>query len=196
MSWKYRNDETDVKFGIGAPSSTPLRPELYLDQSTGMLYVNRGGTSIWTPRDETKFCTTEFVAVAGTTGTTLTDIVGLTGFNLIAGASYAFELNLGTVGTSNSGVKIGFALTTATLTSIEYQVTGFVAAGVAASRGTTATSGTAIYGATTATLIVRATGRMVVNAAGTLAFQAAQNAAHADETKVFVGSWARLTRVG
>lgn len=142
-----------------------------------------------------KFCTTEFDAVTGTTGATLTNIIGLTGFSLTAAGVYAFEINLGTVGTTNSGVKIGFALTTATLTSIEYDSTGFGAAAVVASRGTTATSGTAVFGSTTAILVVRITGQLVVNAAGTIAIQAAQNAAHADTTSVFVGSWARFTRV-
>lgn len=197
MSWKYRGDETDVFFGIGAPSGAQTRPALYLDTSTGMVHTNRGGGSaVWTPNDETKFCTTEFVAVTGTTGATLTDIVGLTGFTLLAGATYTFEAMLGVVGTANSGVKFGFELTTATLTSIEYQAVGTTASAVVSSRGTTATSGTAMFGSTAAHLVLRVTGRMVVNAGGTLDFQAAQNAAHADETKVFVGSWVRLRRVG
>lgn len=143
-----------------------------------------------------KFCTTQFDAVTGTTGVTLTNIVGLTGFTLAAAGTYTFEINLGTVGTTNSGVKIGLGYTTLTATSIEYQVVGFTATAVAGSRGTTSTTGMTLFGATTATLVIRITGRLVVNAGGTVAVQAAQNAAHADTTSVFVGSWARFQRIG
>jgi len=156
--------------------------------------VNGDGTSVSVPH--IKFCTTQFDATSGTTGTTLTNITGLTGFNLAAGKKYAFEVYLSTVGTSNSGVKVAFKYTTLTLTSIEYRVLGTTATGVAFSRGTTTTDQTTLFGATTATLGVTITGTLVVNAAGTLAVQAAQNASHADTTSVFVGSWARFTRVG
>lgn len=156
-------------------------------------FVNHDGDTSYVPHFKT--CTTQFDAVTGTTGATLTNIVGLTGITLAAGKRYNFEIELSTVGTTNSGVKIGFALTTATLTSIEYKAIGNTATAVAVSRGTTATSGTAMFGATTATISVRIVGSLVVNAAGTIAIQAAQNAAHADTTSVFVGSWARFTRV-
>src|SRR5687767_5126103 len=45
MSWKYRNDETDLLYGEGAPSSTMLRPTLYLDRSNGAQYINTGGAT-------------------------------------------------------------------------------------------------------------------------------------------------------
>lgn len=156
--------------------------------------INSDGTAIYTPH--VKFCTTQFDAVTGTTGATLTDIVGLTGFTLGAARKYTFEINLSTVGTTNSGVKIGFALTTATLASIEYNVIGYTATAVACSRGTTVTSGTTLFGATTATLSIRIVGTFTTTLAGTLSIQGAQNAAHADTTSVFTGSWARLQRVG
>lgn len=156
---------------------------------------DRGTGAASSAGEQVKFCTTQFDAVTGTTGATLTDIVGLTGFNLIAGATYTFEAALGVVGTANSGVKFGFELNTATLTSIEYQAVGTTASAVVSSRGTTAASGTAVFGSTAAHLVLRVTGRMVVNAAGTLDWQAAQNAAHSDTTSVFVGSWVRLKRI-
>jgi hypothetical protein len=146
-------------------------------------------------KSETKFCTTEFVAVTGTTGTTLTNVVGLTGFELIAAGVYKFELHISGVATANSGHKLGFKYTTATLTSLESSAKAFTASAVAVTQTTTATDQATLHGATTATLDIVITGRIVVNAAGTLAVQCAQNAAHADETKVYVGSYMTLTRI-
>lgn len=183
--------------GLGPPSLTVNGPALYLDTLTSVLYKATARGSTWTTvtSNNLKRCTTQFDAVTGTTGATLTDIVGLTGFVLDAAGIYAFEINLGTVGTTNSGVKIGLGFTTLTATSIEYQAIGCAAAAVVCSRGTTATTGMTLFGSTTATLAVRITGSIVVNAAGTIAIQAAQNAAHADTTSVFVGSWARFAKI-
>lgn len=143
----------------------------------------------------TQFCTTEFVAVTGTTGTTLTNVVGLTAFALAAAGVYKFELHISGVATANSGHKLGFKYTTATLTSLESSAKAFSAAAVAVTQTTTATDQATLHGATTATLDIVITGRIVVNAAGTLAVQCAQNAAHADETKVYAGSYMTLTRI-
>lgn len=145
---------------------------------------------------ETKFCTTEFVAVTGTTGATLTNVVGLTGFALDAAGIYQFEIHLATVGTTNSGVKVGLGYTTLTATSIQSTAVGAAAAAVVTQMTTTATTGMTLYGSTTATMDVTIKGRLIVNAAGTVAVQAAQNAAHADETKVLVGSYATFKKIG
>lgn len=145
--------------------------------------------------DTIKFCSTQFDAVTGTTGATLTNIVGLTGFSLVAGATYAFEIELSGVSTTNCGIKLGFKFTTATLTSLESKAVAQAAASVALVHSTTATDAATLIGTNAAAWLgVRLTGRIVVNAAGTLAIQAAQNAAHADTTSVFVGSWAKFTR--
>jgi len=144
---------------------------------------------------ERKFCTTEFVAVTGTTGATLTNVVGLTGFTLTAAGIYNVDGFLIVVGTANSGVKLGFKYTTATLTSLNLGVQGLLASSMTFASFTTASDAASIYGATSATLGIRLQGRIIVNAGGTLAVQAAQNAAHADETKVLVGSYLNLTRV-
>jgi hypothetical protein len=144
---------------------------------------------------QTKFCTTEFVAVTGTTGATLTNVVGLTGFTLDAAGVYQYELHVAGVATANSGHKLGFKYTTATLTSLEANAVATTASAVACTHTTTATDQATLHGATTATLDVTIKGRLVVNAAGTLAVQCAQNAAHADETKVYVGSYMTLRRV-
>jgi phage baseplate assembly protein gpV len=52
-----------------------------------------------------------------------------------------------------------------------------------------------LFGQTAAVIYARIAGRLTVNAAGTLAVQAAQNAAHADTTSVYIGSWATFTKV-
>lgn len=144
---------------------------------------------------QTKFCTTEFVAVTGTTGTTLTNVVGLTGFSLVAAGVYAFDVVITGAGTANSGMKLGFKYTTLTLTNMQCLSVGTTASAVVVSQSTTATDAATLFGNTGAILGVRLSGRITVNVAGTLAVQAAQNAAHADETKVYVGSYATFTRI-
>ncbi len=151
-----------------------------------------GATSLGS---QLKRCTTQFDAVSGTTGTTLTNLTGLTGFTLAAGGTYVFEIFLNGVATANSGMKIGFKYTTATMTSLEAVSVGAAAAAVVTQHTTTATDQASLIASTTAFLGVRITGMIVVNAAGTLAIQAAQNASHADTTSIYAGSFARFTRV-
>lgn len=132
-------------------------------------------------------------ATSGDTGVTLTNLAGLV-VTVVPG-TYAFTCNLGTVATTNSGLKVGFKLTTTVLTSIEYQATGGSATGNVASRGTTATDQMSLYAATAATLVNRITGTMVVGTGGTIQLQGAQNASHADTTSVFLGSSMTFTRI-
>ena len=47
MGFKYRNDETDILFGDGVPSSAQTRPTEYIDRLTGVKYLNLGGGSTW-----------------------------------------------------------------------------------------------------------------------------------------------------
>lgn len=157
-----------------------------------------GGTSTMSAGNlngDTKFCTTQFDAVTGTTGTTLTNVVGLTGFSLAAAGTYQYEIVLNGVSTANSGFKVGLGYTTLTATSLEAIGMGFTAAAVAVQHTTTSTTGMSLFAQTAAVIAVRVQGRLVVNAAGTVAVQAAQNAAHADTTSVYVGSYATFNRV-
>ena len=143
----------------------------------------------------TKFCTTQFDAVTGTTDTTLTNVVGLTGFSLVASGVYAFDVRISGVSTANCGIKLGFKYTTLTLTDMEAVGIGNTASAVATQHTTTASDQASLYAQTAAVIAVRIFGRVTVNAAGTLAVQAAQNAVHADTTSVYVGSSATFTRV-
>lgn len=152
------------------------------------------GINIFT--GQMKNVTTQFDAVTGTTGATLTNLVGLTGFDLVAGATYAFEIWLSGVSTTNCGIKLGFKYTTATLTSLLSIATGHAAASTATVQTTTATDQATLFGSNAAAWLgVRLTGQIVVNAAGTLALQAAQNAAHSDTTSIYAGSFMRLSRL-
>jgi hypothetical protein len=144
---------------------------------------------------DTKFCTTQFDATSGSTGVTLTNVVGLTGFTVVAAGVYRFEININGVATANCGHKIGLKFTTTTLTSANYGAAAKLAASCAYTQGTTATDQMSLHAATTATLGVFIRGRIIVNVGGTIAVQAAQNASHADTTSVYVGSWATFTRV-
>jgi len=141
---------------------------------------------------QTKYCTTQFNATSGTTGTTLTNVVGWTGFSLVAGGVYTLEVNLSGTSGASGGLKVGFALTTATLTNLDATATGFTASAVACQHTTTATSGATLFGQTAAVIGVRIFGRITCNVAGTLSLQAAQNAADAATSSVFTGSWTRL----
>lgn len=137
-----------------------------------------------------------FSATSSDTGTTLTNVTGMVTDELAPG-TYSFEINLGTVATANSGLKVGLKFGTASmLTSIEYQAIAGAAAATVNSRGTTATDAASIIATTSAVLVARITGTAVVAKAGTLQLQAAQNASHSDTTSVFLGSYMKFTKIG
>jgi hypothetical protein len=141
-------------------------------------------------------CSTEFVAVTGTTGTTLTNVTGLVTDTLQPGI-YDVDINLLTVGTTNSGVKAALKWGTASMiTNTALSVLATSASAVASTTFTTSTDASAFVGATAAYANVRVRGTITVALAGTLQLQAAQNAAHADETKVLVGSTMKFTPIG
>lgn len=141
-------------------------------------------------------CSTEFVAVTGTTGTTLTNVTGLLSDTLQPG-TYDVDINLLTVGTTNSGVKAALKWGTASMiTSTAFSVLASSASAVASTTFTTSTDASAFVGATAAYVSVRVRGTIVVALAGTIQLQAAQNAAHADETKILVGSTMNFTPIG
>ncbi|MBP7662288.1 MAG: hypothetical protein KA770_00265 [Shewanella sp.] len=141
-------------------------------------------------------CTTEFVAVTGTTGTTLTNVVGMVSDTLQPG-TYDVDINLRVTATANSGFKAALDWDTASMiTTTGLSVVAFTASAVAATDFTTSTDASAFIGATSAYVNVRVRGTIVIALAGKLQLQAAQNAAHADETKVLVGSFMKFTPIG
>jgi len=141
-------------------------------------------------------CTTEFVAVTGTTGATLTNVVGMVSGTLQPG-TYDVDINLRVAATANSGFKAALDWDTASMiTTTGLSVVAFTASAVAATDFTTSTDASAFIGATSAYVNVRVRGTIVVALAGKLQLQAAQNAAHTDETKVLVGSTMIFTPIG
>lgn len=147
---------------------------------------------------DVSLCTTQFDAVTSTTGATLTNIVGMVTDTIsIAPGTYRFWIQVHGVATSNSGMKLGLKQGAGcTLTSIESIAKGFTASAVAVQHSTTATDAASLFASTTAVLSVEIEGTMVVLTGGTLQLQAAQNAAHADTTSVYVGSYMLFTRIG
>lgn len=142
------------------------------------------------------------VLVATATYTSNVTPAVVTGFSwtVVAGATYIFEVNLPTTMTTVGGLTFAFHLTTATLTSIQYQTYAATAADnstAVSTSGTTTTSDTKIFDSKTAAYTrVAANGSFVVGTGGTFAWFASQNtsASGGDVTSILLGAYARLIR--
>lgn len=145
---------------------------------------------------DVSLCTTQFDAVTGTTGTTLTNVVGLVSETLEPG-TYKFKLHLPCVATANTGIKFAFKWGTASMiTSAQYTAKGYTASGIVVSKGTTASDQTALLDSATDVIIhAEITGVLVVALAGTLQVQAAQHTAHADTVSVYVNAQMQLEKI-
>lgn len=131
-------------------------------------------------------------ATSGGTGTTLTNITGLS-VAVTAAKTYAFRAYVTGTSTTNSGVKFAFAnsgsTTSASYTCIQNNGTTQNA------HTTTTTMGNAVGAATTVFTDAECWGTIVVNAAGNLTMQFAQNASHSDTTTVNANGWMAVTRL-
>lgn len=126
----------------------------------------------------------------------------LTGFSwTVVAGTYVFEINLPTTMTTSGGLNLNFLLTTAVLTSIQYQSYAATASDnttAVSTNGTTATSGTLVFSSKTAAYThVNVKGSMVVGTGGTFAWQGSQetSAGGGDVTTVALGAFAHMTRV-
>lgn len=137
--------------------------------------------------------TTQFDAVTGTTGTTLTDVVGA--IVTVVPGTYRYRVHVAGTSTANCGMKLSFKYTTTALSSAENTTRAFTASAVAVTHNTTATDQPALLAATTAYINAVVEGTMVVTTGGTIKLQAAQNAAHVDTTSVYVGSYMHFSRI-
>lgn len=126
------------------------------------------------------------------TNQTPANITGLS-FNLQAGKSYSFEAELFTTSDVAGGVKIAMG-GTATATAIIYEILVIDAGLTALQSRQTALAGAGGVTAVTAAL-VKVTGTITVNQAGTLTVQFSRNAATATSS-VLVGSYFRLIPQG
>ncbi len=139
-----------------------------------------------------KRVTTQIDAVTSTTGTTLTNITGLS-VDVEAGGEYCFEAYLPGVATTNGGLKLAIG-GTCTATSTSYVGAQWNTTTQNANTLTT-TKGNAVAAATTVFTYATMRGTIVVATAGTLTVQFAQNAAHADTTSIYVNGYFNVTRI-
>jgi hypothetical protein len=175
-------------------------PVAYDESSDGLVFKDTDSNVHYLPKSrDTKALAADFTASSADTGTTLTSLTGFS-WAVEAGATYRFRMVIPLVTmTVNNGLKLAFKLTTATLTSINLRV-----------RSSTDTDNTGAVSANFATTTDQATwvaqnavvytnivveGTFVVNAAGSIAVQAAANASHADVLNIKKGAFAMLQRV-
>lgn len=144
--------------------------------------------------DSVVLCTTQFDAVTGTTGTTLTNVLGLS--KTVVAGTYQVDIGLSTASTANTGIKIGFKLTTAVLSAIDTIGTGLIAAGSATTHNTTTTDQTLLFDTAAGVEVgISVRGILVFSTGGTFALQAAQHTANGDTTSVLINSYMKLTRI-
>lgn len=128
------------------------------------------------------------------TSTTLTDITGLA-VPLVAGGTYIFRAYIPGVSTANGGAKFAIGTSdTLTATSISYSGQNMNGATTNMTSVTT-TLGAAVAAATAVFTHAFIEGTIVVNAAGTLTAQIAQNVSHADTTSAYVNAHLFVSRV-
>lgn len=128
------------------------------------------------------------------TSTTLTDITGLS-VDLEAGGVYAVRAYIPGVATANGGAKFALA-GDSTLTATSFSATcSNMNGSTANAAATTTTLGNAIGAATAVFSHATIDGVIVVNAAGKLKAQIAQNASHADTTSAYVNGYLVATRI-
>jgi len=130
---------------------------------------------------------------SGDTGATLTNLTGLV--QTVVPGTYKFKVFLPGVATANSGMKVGFKLTTTVLTSIEATGKAATASALVVQHTTTATDQASLVASTTAALLAEVEGTMVVGTGGTIQVQGAQNASHGDTTSFYLGGYFELVRI-
>ena len=133
----------------------------------------------------------DVTASSGSTGTTFTDVPGMT-WNLVKGGKYRINGSLITAANAAGGVKV--ALTATGVTSLPVIVTeGVQAAALTAQRVTAFGS---IFAATADVMRVEIDGYIEPNARGKLTLQFAQNASNAAASTLYKGSWVQVLKVG
>lgn len=142
------------------------------------------------------------VLAASITYTSNVTAATITGFSWsVVPGTYIFNVNLPATMTTVGGLTVNFKLTTATLTSIQYQSYAATASDnttAVSTQGTTTTDATKVFDSKTAAYtLVTVKGSMVVAVAGTFAWQACQNtsASGGDVSLILLGAYANLKRV-
>ncbi len=162
--------------------------------------ISGGTQTLTTQSGNINTDTKVLVAAATYTSNATPALVTGWAWTVVAGATYVFEVNMPTVMTTVGGLTFAFHLTTATLTSIQYQTYAATATDnstAVSTTGTTTTNDTKLFDSKTAAYTgVRAYGSFVVNAGGTFSWYASQNtsAAGGDATSLSIGAYARMIR--
>lgn len=185
-----------IKAGTATASTAPLKLTSGTDltvaeagafeyDGTYLHFTNGGAQRQDLPQIQQSRVTTQFDK---TSDTTLANITGLTA-TLVAAKVYKFQGVLFTTSANTGGVKVAVG-GTATATTIIYEATTYQG-GVGQTTGTQrATALATAVGDITAvtTARIEITGYIVVNAAGTITLQFAQNASDGTASSVLVGS--------
>lgn len=127
-----------------------------------------------------------------TSDTTLANVTDLTA-NVLASGVYAFRAYLSTTAGASGGMKVAIS-GTATATSISVNATNKNGTTINANSKATALD-SAVGAATAVTTDIIIEGTIVVNAAGTLTVQMAQNASNGTASSVLVNSNFSVTRI-
>lgn len=129
--------------------------------------------------------------------TSSTALVVATGLSVavVAAGVYSVKAYLATTAGASGGIKVALVGTASmTATSANYTAWNYNGTTVNAVSNTT-TFGNAVGAATAITTAVVLEGTVVVNAAGNLQLQFAQNASNGTATSVFANSYMQLTRI-
>ena len=126
---------------------------------------------------------------------TLTNVVGMA-VTVVPG-TYRFRVDAPCVSTANTGIKVGFKLTTTVITSGAIAGIGFSAAACNMSAYSTTVTDQALWYDTTAgvELKLQIDGTLVIGTGGTMQFQMGQHTSHADSTSIFAGAYMSFTRI-
>ena len=126
---------------------------------------------------------------------TLTNVVGMV-VTVVPG-TYRFRVDAPCVSTANTGIKVGFKLTTAVITSGAIAGIGFSAAACNMSAYSTTVTDQALWYDTAAgvELKLQIDGTLVIGTGGTMQFQMGQHTSHADSTSIFAGAYMTFTRI-
>lgn len=160
--------------------------------------VSGAGSHSGQIHSDIKALAADLVIDSGAGGSTLASLSGMS-WSVVAAGVYHFRARILVTMTTNGGLKLALKLTTATLTSLLLRArstTDTDNTGAVSANFTTTTDQAAIVDQkAVAYTQVDIEGTIIVNAAGSIALQAAQNTSHADDTTILKGSFAEMRRI-
>ncbi len=155
--------------------------------------INANATLSGQPYSVLSYAST--ATLTATSSTTLATATGLTSTTLVAGGTYQISGMLQGTAAASGGIKAalvassGLTVTSLNVTGINYNGTTINAQTNVTALGSDFSSSSAVY------TNLYFSGSFVVNAAGVLNVQAAQNTSNASSTTVVIGSYFNLIRI-